>query len=92
MNDDDTDIKSRVVGERQRKTAESEMSGGSNIIYSYIQFSDRSHESPVPNTGQPWEPKYSSIGEKGKEGSVFSGSKARDVIRQPPAYLGQKGI
>ena len=71
MNDDDNDIKSRVVGECQ-KTAESEMSGGANIAnitYSYVQFSDRSHESPASNTGQPWEPKYSSIGEK-REGRV----------------------
>ena len=95
-NDGDTDIKNRIVSERQG-LRRAEMSGGANITYSYVQFSDRSHESLVPNTGQPWEPNRVALVKNGKEGSFFSGSKDRAGIRHPPpgssyTYLGQKGI
>ena len=96
MNEDDIVVKSGVIGEQQ-KVAVSRNSGGTKITYSYVQFSDHSHSLRRQTQGNHGSRNTVALVKSEKEGSVFSGAKARDVIRHPPpgssyTYLGQKHI
>ena len=100
MNAHNADVKSRVVGERQRaaESGKERRRWAEHILpiptYSFLTAVTSLRRQTQGNHGSQ---NTVALVKNGKEGSVFSGSKDRAGIRHPHpgssyTYLGQKGI